>query len=146
MRVIAIGSDHGGYELKGVLLEYLKGKKTKVIDCGTFSSDTVDYPDIAKLVGSKVVSGEAEFGILICGTGIGICMSANKIRGIRAAVLYNDYAARMAKEHNDANIICFGGRTTEPDAAKQMIEVFMKSKFKGGRHQTRVDKIMSIEE
>jgi ribose 5-phosphate isomerase B len=142
--MIVIGSDHGGFELKEALKAYLEGKGKKVLDCGTYSTDSVDYPDIAKDVCCKVLSGEGEFAILVCGTGIGISIAANKIKGIRAALLCNTYSARATKEHNDANVICFGGRVTTPEVAIEMLDAYMNAKFQGGRHQTRIDKLMEL--
>lgn len=142
--MIVIGSDHGGFELKKALIAYLKEKGKEVLDCGTYSADSVDYPDIAKDVCSKILSGEGEFGILICGTGIGISIAANKIKGIRAALLCNTFSARATKEHNDANVICFGGRVTTPELAIDMLEAYMNASFQGGRHQIRIDKLTDL--
>lgn len=142
--MIIIGSDHGGFELKEALKAHLAEKGKEVYDCGTFSAESVDYPDIAKDVCAKVLSGEGEFGILVCGTGIGISIAANKIKGIRAALLCNTFSAQMTKEHNDANVICFGGRVTETKDAIEMLDAYMNAEFQGGRHQIRVDKLMEL--
>lgn len=144
--MIAIGSDHGGYELKEHVKKYLMDKGIEVKDYGVHSEDSVDYPDCARPVCEAVQGGEAEFGILLCGTGIGISMAANKFDGIRAALCANVYSAKMAKEHNNANIICMGGRVTGRDLAFMMVDTFMEAKFQGGRHQNRIDKIHKIED
>ena len=144
--MIVIGSDHGGYELKEVMINYLKSIGKEVKDCGTFDGASVDYPDIAEVVCAEYKSGGYEFGILICGTGIGISIAANKIKGIRCALLNNEYSAKMTKRHNDANIIAFGGRVVGPDMAIGMLEAYMSAEFEGGRHQKRIDKVSAIEE
>lgn len=144
--MLVIGSDHGGYELKNKLKDYLINKGIEVVDCGIFHDEAVDYPDIAKDVCKKVLVENADFGILVCGTGIGINIAANKVKGIRAALLCNTFSAQMAREHNNANVICFGGRTTKLEHAIEMLEAYMNAEFLGDRHQVRVDKIMSIEE
>lgn len=144
--MIILGSDHGGFELKNALKEYLEEKGIEVNDCGVFSAESVDYPDIAIDVCSKVLDGKSEFGILVCGTGIGINIAANKVKGIRAALLCNTFSAQMAREHNNANVICYGGRTTSVEQAVEMLEAYMGAVFLGDRHQKRVDKIMGIEE
>ncbi|MCK9478077.1 MAG: ribose 5-phosphate isomerase B [Firmicutes bacterium] len=144
--MIIIGSDHGGFKLKGELKNFLEEKGKTVIDCGVFNEESVDYPDIAQLVCNRLFEKKASFAVLICGTGIGISIAANKIKGIRAALICNEFSAKMASEHNNANVVCFGGRTTNFDSAAKMLDVFMTSKFQGGRHQARVDKIMSIGE
>jgi ribose 5-phosphate isomerase B len=145
-KMIVIGSDHGGFELKTAIKGYLEEKGYNITDCGVFTPDSVDYPDIAGQVCTKLLSDKAEFGILICGTGIGISIAANKIKGIRAALLCSTYSAKMAREHNNANVICFGGRTTTFEQAKQMLDAFLNAKFQAGRHKIRVDKIMEMEE
>ena len=143
--MIIIGCDHGGFELKDTIKAHLADKGFEVCDSGTFSTDAVDYPDIAAEVCRKLTSGNADFAILICGTGIGISMAANKIKGIRAAVLHSLFTAQMAKEHNNTNVICFGGRTTSPADAVEMLDAYMSADFQGGRHSIRVDKIMKLE-
>lgn len=143
--MIVIGSDHGAYELKGVLTEYLKGKGKEVEDCGVFDATSVDYPDIAEKVCGKVKEGGYEFGILLCGTGIGISIAANKIDGIRCALVNNEYSAEKAKQHNNANVIAFGGRVLGPDLAKSILDAYMNASFEGGRHQNRIDKIHALE-
>lgn len=141
---ITIGSDHAGYEFKKSLTEYLKGKNINVLDLGTHSSAAVDYPDIAKTVTKEVLDGEIP-GIAICGTGIGISIACNKVKGIRAALCHSETDAEMARKHNDANIICFGARTTDPERARQIIDVFLETDFEGGRHQRRIEKISQLE-
>ncbi len=143
--MIVIGSDHGAFELKAVLKEHLEAKGTTVEDCGTFDGGSVDYPDIAEKVCEKVKSGNFEFGILLCGTGIGISIAANKIDGIRCALLNSEYAAEKAKQHNNANVIAMGGRVLGPDLAKNILDAFMNATFEGGRHQNRLDKLHALE-
>ena len=143
--MIVIGSDHGGYELKEVMIKYLKSIGKEVKDCGTFDGASVDYPDIAKEVCAEYKKGGYEFGILICGTGIGISIAANKIEGIRCALLNNEYSAKMTKRHNNSNIIAFGGRVVGPDMAIGMLEAYMSAEFEGGRHQKRIDKVSELE-
>ncbi|MCI9626697.1 MAG: ribose 5-phosphate isomerase B [Clostridia bacterium] len=143
--MIAIGSDHGGYELKEQLLQFLEENGYETEDCGTFSGESVDYPDIAEKVAKVVLAGDAERGILICGTGIGISIAANKINGIRAAHCTDPYSARMAREHNNANIIALGGRITGTELAIEILCAYLDAEFQGGRHQRRVDKITALE-
>ncbi len=143
--MLAIGSDHGGFELKGHIIEHLKEKGIEVKDFGTYSEDSVDYPDCAKPVCEAVLAGECERGILICGTGIGISMAANKFDGIRAALCSDVFSAKMAKEHNNANIICLGGRVTGRELAYMIVDTYLEAQFQGGRHQNRIDKIHAIE-
>lgn len=143
--MIAIGSDHGGYELKEQLLQFLEENRYETEDCGTFSGESVDYPDIAEKVAKVVLAGDAERGILICGTGIGISIAANKINGIRAAHCTDPYSARMAREHNNANIIALGGRITGTELAIEILCAYLDAEFQGGRHQRRVDKITALE-
>ncbi len=142
---IAIGSDHGGYELKEYIKSYLANKSVDVIDFGTDSKDPVDYPDYGKKVGLAVTKQNFDFGIVLCGTGIGISISANKIKGVRAALVYDELTARLAKEHNNANIIALGGRTTTQEEAIKIVDAYMNSTYEL-RHQKRLDKITKIEE
>ena len=142
---IAIGSDHGGFELKEQIKTYLKTKNVELVDFGTHSTAAVDYPDFGEKVGLAVTHEDYDFGIVLCGTGIGISISANKIKGVRAALVYNEETARLAKEHNNANIIALGGRTTTKDEAYKIVDTFMNSTFEP-RHQKRLDKITKIEE
>ena len=143
--MIYVGSDHGGFELKEHVTEYLKEKGLKFEDCGTFTADSCDYPDIAENVANKVVSDKGSFGILVCGTGIGISIAANKVKGIRAACCSDTFSARYTRKHNDANILCFGGRVIGPGMAEELIDAFLESDFEGGRHSKRVAKITAIE-
>lgn len=142
---IAIGSDHGGYELKEYLKSYFDKNHIEYNDFGTNSNDSVDYPDFGKKVALAVLAKPYDFGIVICGTGIGISIAANKIKGIRAALVYDEQTAKLAKEHNKANIIALGGRTTTNENAIKIVEAYMKATFED-RHQKRVDKIMDIED
>lgn len=143
---IAIGSDHGGYELKKEIIEYLKEKGFEYNDFGTKSKESVDYPDFGKKVSESVAKGEYDKGIVICGTGIGISISCNKVRGIRCALCSDIYSAKKASEHNNANVIALGGRVLGVDLAKAIVEAYLESEFEGGRHARRVNKIMDIEE
>ena len=143
--MIVIGCDHGGYELKQVVMEHLKEIGQDFIDVGCHSTDSVDYPEIAKELCSKITAKEAEAGILICGTGIGMSMAANKIKGIRAACCSDTYSARLTRLHNNANVLCFGGRVVGPGLAVELVDSFLNAKFEGGRHQRRVDMITALE-
>lgn len=142
---LAIGSDHAGFEAKEEARKELAALGFEVVDKGTSSLESVDYPDFAAAVARAVVSGEVERGILICGSGIGISIAANKIRGARAALCWNEETARLAREHNDANILCFGGRFIPTEEAVQMIRRFVETDFAGGRHQVRVEKLSALE-
>lgn len=142
---VVIGCDHGGFELKEVLSAYLKAKGIEVVDVGTYDTNSVDYPDIAERACCEVTSGRCKWGILVCGTGIGISISANKIKGIRCALVSNEYSAEMTKRHNNANMIAFGGRVTGPDLAKNILDAYINAEFEGGRHQKRIDKIGALE-
>nr|WP_187694840.1 ribose 5-phosphate isomerase B [Thermovenabulum gondwanense] len=146
MMKIAVASDHGGYELKEKVVEFLKEKGYDFQDFGTFSKESVDYPDMALIVAEKVAKGEFERGILICGTGIGISIAANKVKGIRAALCNDVYSARMSRLHNDANILAMGGRVIGPGLALLIVEEWLKTPFEGGRHKVRVDKITNYEQ
>lgn len=141
---IGLASDHGGFEMKEEIKGYLKDYEVE--DYGTYSTESVDYPDYGKKLAEAVISKEVDFGIAFCGTGIGISISCNKVKGIRAALCFNEYMARKTREHNNANILCIGGRTTGIEIAKAMIDEFLNTDFEGGRHQKRVDKICKIEE
>lgn len=140
--MIVLGSDSAGTELKNHLIDFLKENKYEYLDCG----EEHDYPDIAEKVCKKITSGEAERGVLICGTGIGISMAANKIKGIRAALCSDYFSAKYTRLHNDANVICFGGRVMGQGLAKELLNVFLNTDFEGGRHALRVDKMMKLEE
>ena len=143
--MIGIGCDHGGYELKEFIKKLLEERNIELKEFGIHDTNSVDYPDIAKPVCESVISGESECGILVCGTGIGMSIAANKIKGIRAAHVTDSYSARMTKEHNNANVICLGARITGMEIAKDIVNAYLDAEFAGGRHQTRVDKIMELE-
>ena len=143
---IAIAADHGGYELKNFLIDYLAGKGHSVINLGTDSPESVDYPDYAKLCCENVLSKSADFGILVCGTGVGISIAANKINGIRCGLCPSKEIAALVKQHNNANVIALGGRFTTEKDARDIVDYYMSAEFEGGRHQTRVNKIMALEE
>jgi len=142
---VAIGADHAGYELKEQLLRMLREDGVEVEDVGTFSADSVDYPDFAAAVGRKVASGEAERGILVCGTGIGVAIAANKLDGVRAASCHDHFTARMARAHNDANVVTVGARVVGVGVAEEIVRTFLDTPFEGGRHGRRVDKIRALE-
>lgn len=143
--MVGIGCDHGGLEIKNVLAEHLKEKGYEVRDFGTYDKNSVDYPDIAEAVCKEVVNEKLEFAVLVCGTGIGISIAANKIDGIRCALVTNEYSAQKTKEHNNANVLAFGGRTTGPDLAVSILDAYLSAEFQGGRHQARIDKIHALE-
>ena len=145
MRIV-LGCDHAGWELKESLKEWLIQQGYQIQDFGTHSPDSVDYPDYAVQVAEAIASGKAERGVLICGTGIGMAMTANKVPGVRAALCSDLYTARMAREHNDANVLTLGGRLTGKELASEILEMFLKTEFAGGRHSRRVEKIREIEE
>jgi len=138
--MLVIGSDHGGYELKECLKAYLTKKGIPFLDIGC-AGEKCDYPDYAQAAAAKITAGECENGILCCGTGIGISIAANKCRGIRAALVSDPISARLAKEHNNANILCFGGRVIGESTAKACVDAWLSAEFKGGRHAERVSKI-----
>jgi len=142
---VAIGCDHAGYVLKEFLKSKLGGEGYKVIDYGTDSEEPVDYPDIAERVALAVRNEEDVLGILVCGTGIGMAIAANKVPGIRAAVCHSPYTARMAKEHNWVNVIAVGARVLEVDDAWKVVKEFLSASFQGGRHSRRVEKITALE-
>jgi len=138
---IAIGSDHAGFDLKEQLLAYLKTKNYPVSDKGCYSKERADYPDYGHAVATAVLNREADFGILMCGSGNGINMSANKHKGIRAALCWNSEIARLARQHNDANILVLPARYITESEAKKCVDVFLTERFEGGRHQARIEKI-----
>lgn len=142
---IAIGSDHGGYALKEIIINHLKKKKYKVIDVGTYSEKSVDYPDFAEKAARMVASNEVKMGILICNTGIGMSIAANKIEGIRAANVNYIYTAKLSRKHNDANIITIGSKVLKPEKAMKIIESWLNTEFEGGRHKRRIKKISKLE-
>ena len=141
---IAIGSDHRGFHLKQSVLKLIADFNHSYEDFGCYSTESVDYPDIARKVAKVVAGGDFELGILICGTGIGMCIAANKVRGIRAARCHNAFSASRAREHNDANILCLAAEEDE-EQFPEIIKAFLTSKFEGGRHQIRLDKIKALE-
>ena len=142
---IAIGNDHGGVALKQHVAEYLAGKGYEVLNLGTDSTASTDYPIYAQRVAKCVLAGEADFGVLICGTGIGVSISANKIDGIRCALCSEPVSARLAREHNNANIVAMGARTIGPVMAEGIVDVFLNTAFEGGRHARRVDMYSRLE-
>lgn len=141
MEKIAIGSDHGGFELKQKLMEHYKNQGINLIDEGTYSSESCDYPDIADKMAESILNKQVELGILICGTGIGISIAANRHKGIRAALLYDDFSAEMARAHNNANIMVFGARTMTFEDVVKRIDIFLRTKYESGRHQVRLNKL-----
>ena len=142
---IAIGSDHAGFLVKEAIRKYLEGAGYAVDDQGTSSEESVDYPDYGKTVGERVASKQADLGIAVCGSGIGISIAANKVPGIRAALAHDVTTARLAREHNDANVLALGGRMVTAEAAVEMVQTFLTTAYLGGRHQRRVDKITQLE-
>jgi ribose 5-phosphate isomerase B len=146
MNMIALGSDHAGHGLKQIIMDYLTGKGIAYRDYGWLGEpDPVDYPIYALAAANAVVSGECEKGIVICGTGIGISLAANKVRGIRCAVCTEPYSALMSREHNDANMLALGARVTGPELAKMIVETWLRGAFQGGVHARRVEMIQTIE-
>lgn len=138
---IAVGSDHAGFDLKEHVKKYLEQQKIKIVDYGTDSDDSVDYPDYGKKVAKAVQRGEVDRGVVICGTGIGISMVANKYKNVRAALCLYPKMAEMARRHNDANVLAMGGRLVAPQLALDILDVFLNTNFEGGKHKRRVDKI-----
>ena len=143
---IAIGSDHAGFPMKEIIKEYLRSLGHEVLDMGTHSAQSVNYAEFAEKVAREVASGRAQRGILICGTGIGMSIAANKVEGIRAALVHSEYTAKMAAMHNNANIITFGGRVEGPQEAKRFVKIWLETPFEGGRHNKRLEKITEMEE
>jgi ribose 5-phosphate isomerase B len=142
---IGLACDHGGFELKEELKSFLKSIGAKPVDMGAFSEESVDYPDFGVLVAEKVSRGELERGILVCGTGIGMSMVANKFPRIRAALANDLYSSRCSREHNDANILIIGGRIVGKELAKEIVKVWLETPFAGGRHKRRLEKIEALE-
>ncbi len=142
----AIGSDHGGYALKQEIMKHLSERGIAYRDYGTYSEDSCDYPDYGEAVGRAVASGECERGIVVCGTGIGISIAANKVRGVRCALCGDCFSAQMAREHNDANVLALGARVLGAGLALKIVDTFLDSAFAGGRHERRVAKLMAIED
>lgn len=141
---IALGADHGGFELKEKIKAHLIEKGYEVLDLGTHSTESVDYPTFGHTVGHAVVDKKADYGVLVCGTGIGISIAANKVPGVRAALCTNTTMARLTREHNNANILAMGGRIVGDVLALEMVDVFLATEFQGGRHEKRVDAIENI--
>lgn len=142
---IAIGCDHGGFEHKNAIKDHLIERGFDVTDCGIYENVSVDYPDIAVKVCDEITSGRCERGILVCGTGIGMSLAANKIKGIRAAALSDHYSAKYTRLHNNSNILCLGGRVVGIGTALELADLFVDTEYEGGRHQRRLDKIAELE-
>ena len=143
---VAIGCDHGGFVLKESVIGTLKRLGAEVVDLGCYDESSVDYPLYGEKVAKAVASGECDLGVVMCGTGIGISIAANKVKGVRAAVVTNTYMAKLTRNHNDANIIALGGRVITPAEAEQIVEAWFTAEYEGGRHQRRLDMITAIEE
>lgn len=141
----AIGNDHTGVALKEIIKKFVEERGIEVKDFGTQSNEASNYPEIAEAVANSVVSGECERGILICGTGVGISIAANKVKGIRAVCCSEPFSAKLSKQHNDSNILCFGARVVGTELAKMIVASWMDASFEGGRHQVRIDMIQDIE-
>ena len=141
---IYIGADHGAFEMKEILMEELKALNVEFEDCGCFNTNSVDYPNVAEATCKKVLENKSQ-GILLCGTGIGISIAANKVKGIRAALCHNEYTAEMAREHNNANVLCLGARVIGSELAKSIMKAYLRNNFEGGRHQRRLDLITNLE-
>lgn len=142
---IALGSDHAGFRAKETIKKFLEGAGYSVDDVGTHSEESVDYPDFARAVGERVASGKDSLGVLVCGTGIGVAIAANKVEGIRAALAHDSLTARRAREHNDANVLALGGKIVGDDEAIAIVQEFLNAQFAGGRHQRRIDKISEMD-
>ena len=142
---IGLASDHGGYNLKSEIIKHLKEKGIEVLNLGTDSSESCDYPVYGEKVGRAVVSGEADLGIAICGTGLGISLAANKVKGVRACVCSEPYTAKLSRMHNNSNVLAFGARVVGSELAKMITEAWLDAKFEGGRHERRVQMLMDIE-
>lgn len=143
--MIAIGSDHGGYALKQVIISHLADRGIEFRDFGTYSEESCDYPEYGEAVGRAVASGECELGIAVCGTGIGISITANKVHGVRAAACSDCFTAEMCRRHNDANVLALGGRVIGPGLALKIVDIFLSTGFDGGRHARRLGKLAEIE-
>jgi len=143
---VAIGSDHAGFECKESIRQFLADQGVTTEDIGTYSKKSVDYPDYAQKVSTLVQEGKADFGILICSTGAGMCMAANKMHGIRASLAWTPDIARLSRQHNNANVLCLAGNFLERDTAQEIVRTFLNSSFDGGRHERRVGKMMGLED
>jgi len=143
---IAVGSDHAGFHLKNTIAEHLEAAGHDVVDVGTHKAVSVDYPDFGAALGRAVAAGEAELAVAVCGSGIGICIAANKVKGVRAATVHDVTSARLCKEHNNANVICVGERFIGPQVALDAVDAFLAAEFAQGRHARRVDKISQLEQ
>jgi ribose 5-phosphate isomerase B len=141
---IALGADHAGYRLKDVIAEHLRGRGLEVLDLGTDSDESVDYPDYGVAVGRAVADGRAGLGVAVCGSGIGICMAAGKVPGIRAGTVHDETSARLARQHNDANVICLGARLVGESTALAAVDAWLDATFEGGRHSRRTGKIDAL--
>lgn len=142
---LAIGSDHAGFAMKEDLKKMLTDLGYIVDDKGTFDTASCDYPDFAAAVARDVAAGKAAAGVIVCSTGIGVSMTANKVRGVRAALVHHAYEAEMTRRHNDANVLCLGANITGPAIAREAVKTFLNTDFEGGRHQRRIDKMMAVE-
>lgn len=138
---IALGSDHAGFEAKEIVKSTLDQMSIPYDDLGTHNTESCDYPDYAHAVGNAVVNGDDQLGILCCGTGIGVCIAANKVKGVRAALVFTEEMAKLSKQHNNANVLCLGGRTTDLKLIPGIVKAFLNTEFEGGRHSRRVDKL-----
>lgn len=142
---IGLGSDHGGFQLKGIIKEYLEQKGYEIVDYGTHSKDSVDYPEYGEKVAQAVSNNDVDRGIIFCGTGIGISLAANKVKGIRCANVSDTFSARMCRLHNDANMLSLGERVVGAGLAMDIVDLFLETEFEGGRHTARVEKLMAVE-
>jgi ribose 5-phosphate isomerase B len=142
---ISIGADHRGYQLKEKLIPWLKAEGYEVADEGAAATDSVDYPDYAAKVAEKVAHGEADRGVLVCATGVGMCITANKVHGVRATTCADEDVARLSRQHNDVNVLCLSGDRLDEPAARKILDIWLETEFEGGRHARRVEKIADIE-
>ena len=143
---IYIGSDHAGYDMKEMIQAHLKQSDHSVVDLGTFDGvSKMDYPDIAREVGEKVNENPDSIGVLVCGSGMGVCIAVNKVKGIRGVTIHDENTAKLAKQHNNANVICLGQRVLKMEEAAGIVDAYLKAEFEGGRHERRVDKITALE-